>query len=126
MQDRSPPTRQIFLLRTAGPYIGSKAESMHVRAMSALLPKADIAEDAQHGTVVRRRKADEPFAEIFLRKSRRTAIGDPENGARVAGAVERHIAVEQGGRPVGGVKRGDDPMDVAGISGCAKRCYQRD
>jgi hypothetical protein len=26
MQDRSPPTRQIFLLRTAGPYIGSKAD----------------------------------------------------------------------------------------------------
>src|SRR6516164_7962933 len=26
MQDRSPPTRQIFLLRTAGPYIGSEAD----------------------------------------------------------------------------------------------------
>src|SRR5215831_11650255 len=26
MQDRSLPTRQIFLLRTAGPYIGSEAD----------------------------------------------------------------------------------------------------
>ena len=42
MQDRSPPTRQIFLLRTAGPYIGSEADigvsPRHVR----FTPIADI------------------------------------------------------------------------------------
>jgi hypothetical protein len=45
MQDRSPPTRQIFLLRTAGPYIGSKADiqrcltNVRSREMSALCQK---------------------------------------------------------------------------------------
>ena len=42
MQDRSPPTRQIFLLRTAGPYIGSKADIRHRQANVRLPPKADM------------------------------------------------------------------------------------
>ena len=43
MQDRSPPTRQIFLLRTAGPYIWvQKGHLIRVHPMSALPPKADI------------------------------------------------------------------------------------
>jgi hypothetical protein len=47
MQDRSPPTRQIFLLRTAGPY-SQKRTLGHDQIMSALAPRADIAESDWH------------------------------------------------------------------------------
>jgi hypothetical protein len=55
MQDRSPPTLQIFLLRTAGPYIWVKSGHRIGRPlMSALPPKADIA----------RRFAGPPFERV--------------------------------------------------------------
>ena len=39
MQDRSPPTRQIFLLRTAGPYIWVKSRHRSMSAGRPLYPQ---------------------------------------------------------------------------------------
>jgi hypothetical protein len=39
MQDRSPPTRQIFLLRTAGPYIWVKSRHDGLKSRRPLFPQ---------------------------------------------------------------------------------------